>query len=458
MNEKTFKNKMFSFLKMFKKGSIGTKLSFFIMGSGNIYHKQYIKGFIFLTFQILFNLFMFLSIKVNNTPLGFKALKNLLTLGSNQGNIFENADDSRLMLLFGLITIAVIIFYNVIYIYNIKSSYKSDLLVLKGKKPPTFYEDIKSLLDERFYILLLIPSSILVIIFTILPTIFMILIAFTDFGDPSSNTVEYFFNWVGFKNFKQIFMLTGQLSRFPSILIWTFIWAFLATFSCYFGGILLALLINKKGIKFKKMWRTIFILTIAVPQFVSLLSVRNILGTYGPFNQLLINFNFIEKPIEFLGNVSIDKAYIAKISIIVINFWIGVPYTMLMTSGILLNIPKDLYEAATIDGANKTKMFRKITFPYILFVTGPYLISSFVGNITSFNIIYLLTGGNPSYGDMSKAGATDLLVTWLYKLTIDEGIYNIGSIISIMTFLITASITLIAYRNSKSYKQEDTFQ
>ena len=59
---------------------------------------------------------------------------------------------------------------------------------------------------------------------------------------------------------------------------------------------------------------------------------------------------------------------------------------------------------------------------------------------------------------MSKAGATDLLVTWLYKLTIDEGIYNIGSIISIMTFLITASITLIAYRNSKSYKQEDTFQ
>ena len=134
------------------------------------------------------------------------------------------------------------------------------------------------------------------------------------------------------------------------------------------------------------------------------------------------------------------------------------PYTMLMTSGILMNIPSDLYEAATIDGATKTKMFTKITLPYILFVTGPYLISSFVGNITSFNIIYLLTGGGPSFMDASKAGATDLLVTWLYKLTIDEGIYNVGSVISIFTFLITASITLITYRRSKSYKQEDTFQ
>lgn len=455
---KTFKNNMISFLNKIKRGSIGTKLSFFIMGSGNIYHKQYIKGFLYLTIQILFFVFMFIPFKINNTPLGFKALKNLITLGDNQGDIFVNADDSRLMLLFGLITIGIIIFYVVIWISNINSSLKSDELVLKGKKPLKFMDDIKSLLDERFYILLLTPVSIAVLIFTILPTIFMILIAFTDFGDPSKNTIEYFFNWVGFKNFMQAFALKGQLNRFPSILLWTFVWAFFATFSCYFGGIILALLINKKGIKLKKMWRTIFILTIAIPQFVSLLAARNILGIYGPFNQLLLNLNIIDRPLEFLGNVSIDKSYIAKISIIAINFWIGVPYTMLMTSGILLNIPKDLYEAATIDGANKFKMFKKITFPYIVFVTSPYLISSFVNNITSFNVIYLLTGGKPLYGDMSKAGATDLLVTWLYKLTIEEGIYNVGSIISIFTFLITATISLIAYRNSKSYKQEDTFQ
>ena len=145
--------------------------------------------------------------------------------------------------------------------------------------------------------------------------------------------------------------------------------------------------------------------------------------------------------------------------VIVINMWLGVPYTMLMTSGILMNIPTDLYEAARVDGASKTKMLFKITFPYIIFVTTPYLISSFVGNINSFNTIYLLTGGGPSVvGKTYVAGETDLLVTWLYKLTITNGEYNTGAIIGIFTFMITATITLISYRRSKAYKEEDTFQ
>ena len=130
-----------------------------------------------------------------------------------------------------------------------------------------------------------------------------------------------------------------------------------------------------------------------------------------------------------------------------------------MTSGILMNIPTDLYEAATVDGASKSKMFFKITLPYVVFVTTPYLISSFIGNINSFNSIFLLTGGGPTITTGTyKAGETDLLVTWLYKLTIDNGDYNTGAVIGILTFIITATITLIAYRNSKAYKEEDTFQ
>ena len=447
-----------AFYHRFVDGSVGTKISHVIMGFGNFMHKQIIKGLIYLGLEIAFFAIMILSPLVNNTPFGFKALKNLITLGENEGTIFTAADDSRLMLLFGVVTIGIIVLFIFAWLSAIKSSYKADLDVRKGKKPTSFIEDIKSLLDERFHVLMLTPTCIAALIFTILPTVFMILIAFTDYGSDNKETVESFFNWNGLTNFGNLFStVDSELSRFGDVLLWTIIWAVFATFTCYFAGIFVALIINKKGVRFKKLWRTIFILTIATPQFVSLLAVRNLLGEYGPVNEMLQALHIIDEPMEFLGNVTVDKAWIAKITIIVVNLWIGMPYTMLMTSGILMNIPTDLYEAATIDGANKTKMFTKITLPYILFVTGPYLISSFVGNITSFNVIYLLTGGLPTYIG-SKAGATDLLVTWLYKLTIDEGIYNVGSVISIMTFLITATITLVTFRRSKSYKQEDTFQ
>ncbi len=118
----------------------------------------------------------------------------------------------------------------------------------------------------------------------------------------------------------------------------------------------------------------------------------------------------------------------------------------------------DLYEAAEIDGATKGQIFRKITLPYIFFVTTPYLISSFMGNITSFNIIFLLTGGGPNAGAGSQPGDTDLLVTWLFRLTVDQANYSLGAVISILTFILMAIGTLISYRRSKAYKDEGAFQ
>ena len=250
-------------------------------------------------------------------------------------------------------------------------------------------------------------------------------------------------------------------ARFLPVLGWTFVWAIFATFSCYFGGILLAVLINKKGLKGKKVFRTVFILTIAIPQFISLLIMRNLLMSTGPVNSILVNLGIVKEPISFLGQNNSDNPMVARVMVIIINMWLGIPYTMLMTSGILMNIPADLYEAAKVDGTSKAKMFFKITLPYVIFITTPYLIGSFVGNINSFNTIFLLTGGGPaviSDTGTYAAGQTDLLVTWLYKLTIDQGDYNTGAVIGIFTFLITATITLITYRRSKAYNEEDTFQ
>ncbi len=464
------KNWFIDFGKRFRDGSIGTKVSHFIFGAGNFYHRQFIKGALYLVIQIGIILFMVLCPEINGTPYGYKALANL-SLGGSEGGLDPRtlkpvpATDDKLRLLFGLATIAVIILYILVWLSNIKSAFKADNDVKIGKKPTTFKEDLKELLDSRFHLLMLTPTMLAALLFTILPTIFMICIAFTTYNsiDMSTKGTNLFY-WNGFDNFYQMFAGQSKLgaeikARFFPVLGWTVIWAIFATVTCYFGGILLALLINKKGLKGKKVFRTFFVISIAVPQFISLLAVRNLFNNVGPINSLLTSWGWISEPIKFFGGSASDPGneYVAKVMVIIINMWLGIPYTMLMTSGILMNIPTDLYEAGTVDGASKTKMFFKITLPYVIFVTTPYLISSFIGNINSFNTIFLLTGGLPAVGQYT-AGGTDLLVTWLYKLTIDSEQFNTGAVIGILTFMITATITLITYRNSKAYKEEDTFQ
>jgi arabinogalactan oligomer/maltooligosaccharide transport system permease protein len=153
---------------------------------------------------------------------------------------------------------------------------------------------------------------------------------------------------------------------------------------------------------------------------------------------------------------------IAKILLIVINIWIGIPYIMLMATGILMNIPEDLYESSRIDGATSFQQFFKITLPYMLFVTGPYLLTSFVGNLNNFNVIYLLSQGNPIKGTAGGAsvGHTDLLITWLFKMTLGspESKYYMASIIGILVFLVVAILSLIVYNVIPSTKNEEDYK
>ena len=456
--------------KRFVDGSPGTKLSHLIFGAGNLYNGQIAKGIMFLLLQAAILAFMIFCPTVNDTPYGWKALRNLSLKYVHEGGEFDSAtgvyttgSDCKLMLLFGFVTIAVVILYFILWEANIASSYKADQDRKVGRKPSSFREDLAELLDSRFHALMLAPTLVAALVFTVLPTIFMISLAFTTYNDQDMNDLgTNLFHWNGLQNFAAVFTGDGSLgfeikNRFMPVLGWTLVWAIFATLTCYFGGIILALLINKKGLKGKIIYRTIFVLTIAIPQFISLLAVRNLLGEYGPVNRLLMNMGLIEKAVGFLGLKAGDSELLAKVMVIVINMWVGVPYTMLMTSGILMNIPADLYEAARVDGASTVKMFFKITLPYVIFITTPYLIGSFVGNINSFNSVFLLTGGGPAYIGY-QAGGTDLLVTWLYKVTIDQGSYNTGAVIGIFTFLITATITLVTYRRSKAYNEEDTFQ
>lgn len=322
-----------------------------------------------------------------------------------------------------------------------------------GRATP-FVKQASSLLNEGFAATVLFLPVAFSLVLVILPLLFTIFVAFTNFDGAHSGM--NLFAWVGLDNFTKLFAGRGSNQTLSNtiwtLLGWTLIWAFFATFLNYVLGMILALLINKKGIKLKKMWRTIFVVTIAIPQFVSLLAMSKILSDYGPVNNwLLETFGFT---IPFLSDGNI-----AKITVIIVNCWVGVPYTMLITSGILMNIPEDLYESARIDGAGPFAQFTKITLPYMLFVTGPYLITQFIGNINNFNVIYFLTGSSPNRLYLFNANDTDLLITWLYKITTgNNNQYNIASTLGIFIFAICAFISLIMYARIGSTQREEDFQ
>ena len=438
-------------------GDVLTKLSILFMGLGNMARKQMIKGLMFLAVEAVFIFYM--------VTRGAGFIKDFITLGTSTGEetfneakqIYEytQGDNSMLCLLDGVITFFVIAAFILVWTASLKSAYKAQVITKKKQHLPTFVEDVKSLFDNNIYKLLLALPVVCVILFTVMPLVFMSCMAFTNY-DRNHQPPGQLFDWVGFANFKELFNANSGIgTAFWHVLGWTLVWAVFATFLNYILGIILAMVINRKKTKAKGFWRFIFILSIAIPQFVSLLVMRTMLQPEGAVNVLLKQLGLIEKSLPFWTNTTW-----ARITIIVVNLWIGVPYTMLQTTGILQNIPGELYEAAKIDGANKVVIFFKITLPYMLFITTPYLITQFIGNINNFNVIYLLTKGAPaamSYHN-GTAGKTDLLVTWLYKLTIDMKDYNYGAVIGIMVFILSAVFSLAAYRKTGAYKNEEEFQ
>ena len=447
----------------FKDGSYLTRLSFPFMGFGQIARGQIGKGVVYLLVELAFVLYMlFFGGRYIGHLFSGDLGKNLSGEKWNEAlQIFEKikGDNSFLILLYGVASLLIFLLFLVVWGMNIRGSYENDLQIRRGERLATFREDIQRLFQEKFYIPLLFFPFLGLLVFTLMPLVFMALIAFTNY-DYVHMPPGKLFDWVGLRNFKEMFSFTqggsGFALVFLRVLVWTFIWAFFATFTNYFLGLIISLLIHKKGIRFKALWRTLFVVAIAIPQFVTLLLMQKILDSDGILNKLL-NTNIL-----WLTDQR-HLSLLPRVMIILVNIWIGVPYTLLMCSGILMNIPADYYEAARIDGAGAVRIFMDITLPYMLHITAPYLITQFVGNINNFNVIWLLTGGGPvdniHYGGGSQAQSTDLLVTWLYRLTVDRNPrYNIASVIGIVIFVISAVLSLITFNRTSAAKNEGAFQ
>lgn len=437
------------------KGSIWTRLSFLVMGTGCVRYKQYVRGLIYFLTEIGFFYFF------RNFALQY--LSKFNTLGTEtqkkvwneELQIFQRfpGDNSMLILLYSVLSLAVVLVFLYIWYANIRDSWNAQQNMEQGRKIDSFRDDLRSLTHERFHMTLLAMPMLTLVLFTLLPIIFMILIAFTNF-DADHQPPGNLFTWVGMTNVTDIFLGNEiKTNTFFGLLGWTIVWAILATFTNYILGMLLAVAINSKLVKLKQVWRTCFIIAIAIPQFVSLLLISRALEPAGAINVLLQKLGLIDSPLPFLLDPTL-----ARIVVVVVNMWIGIPYTMMTFSGVLMNIPAELYESAEIDGAGPIKKFTSITLPYMIFVTAPATITTFVTNFNNFNVIYLLTGGGPFSLDYYQAGKTDLLVTWLYKLTVNRNDYSLASTIGIFIFILVSTCSLIVYNRTGAVQKEDQFQ
>ncbi len=462
----------------FTKGNWAVKLSFLIFGFGNLYYGQIMRGLLFLLFEVVFIAYMavpsgglYWMDKINWFQKG-------ATVGTVQGrfeydmiydtDVWVPGDDSVKVLLYGLLTVVFIIAFVATWRMQVKQCRICMDITAKGKKIRSGKDDLRSLLDDQFHKTLLALPVVGILVFTVLPIIYMILIAFTSY-DAAHDGYSNLFSWVGWEHFNELvdFGNGGLGLAFGEILSWTLMWAFFATFTNYFLGMFVAIMINKKGIKIKKFWRTVLVMTIAIPQFVSLLYVAKLFDATGIIGKLLIEWNLLPQSMIAANQMSLWQNEVsAKILLVVINIWVGIPYVMLQATGILMNIPQDMYESSRIDGANAFQQYMKITLPYMMFVMGPYLLTSFVNNLNNFNVIYLLTQNNQLLNTVVGAPGgvsvthTDLLITWLYKMTLNsaETKYYMASVIGIVVFLVVAILSLIVYNVIPSTKNEEDYR
>ena len=417
-----------------------------IWGSGQLWNRQYMKAAFFFLMQVI------LIIAMPSLQYG---LWGLFTLGETEmiieGSKVTQGDNSIILMILGIVWAMVAIVFVFVYIANIKDAIRDRSKIDQGIDLPNVKEWFHNFKEKSFPYAMLIPAIILIALFVVVPIMFGFLIAFTNYSAPNYLPPRSLVDWVGFQNFIDMVKLPMWNSTFWGVLGWTLVWSVISTLSCFFGGLGMACLVNNRRVKFRKFWRTIYILPWAIPGMISLLVFRNMFnGQFGPINTFLRSEGIITQNIPWLSDPTL-----AKIVIIVVNFWLGFPYFMAMMSSVMSSISPELLEAARIDGANPRQEFRRITLPLVLYSTAPLLIMSFATNFNNFNVIYFLTNGNPINPEYMYAGSTDILITWIYKLTNDNRQFQMAAVMSIMVFVVIAAISTWNFLRTKAFKEED---
>lgn len=390
---------------------------------------------------------------------------------------------SVMLLLEGLIGVILSFFFFIIMFWNVRDAYNISEKKRKDEKVTRGTAYFKELYESSFEYIVLSPALFVLAFISIMPIAFGFIIAFTSIQGHESMIDT--FDWVGFDNFFAIFNFTTGLGdsfgrAFWRVLGWTVVWAILSTFTVFFGGFFQALILNSEHVVFRKLWRTIFILPWAIPALLSQMVFSVMFNEFGFINVLVrdigiyeVLFNWGMLGVDFDSLTGISRLFylgrdniqwfsnpfnptFVRGTLVAVNIWLGFPFFMALMTGVMTAIDTTLYEAADIDGATRFQKISQITMPLVLYSTAPILIMTFSGNFNNFGVIYFITGGGPNDGHAARgfAGDTDILISWMYKLTVDYAVFNMASVFSVLIFLFVGSVTAWNLSKTRAFTED----
>lgn len=424
-----------------KNSLVNTIIGALIPGLGQLLNKQPVKAGLFF----LGSLFIYLI-----------ALPYFLGFGNYQGEGFyglislaqdgARMDRSIIFMIEGIISILLILIAIFLFVFSLVDVYRTEKNNIKGVRVNSWFETRQTLNREGFPYLVSIPAYVLIAFIVLIPILTTLLISFTNMDPDHQNK----FSWIGLSNYALIAKGEGVAGgAFWLILRWTILWTLGATTLAIAIGFILSLLVNQDRVKGKKIFRTIYLLPWAVPAFITIMFFSLMVSRGGPLTDV-INSTF---------NVNVDiknSTHLTRLSLILLQGWLGSSYIFLLSTGVLQGIPKDLYEAAEIDGAKGFQQTLRITIPLVLYQTAPLLINQYTFNFNNFSIIYLFNRGGPFFPTLygNLAGSSDLLISYIYKLTIENQYQGIGAAITIVISLVIMFVSFLGYRNTKAFKED----
>lgn len=419
-----------------KKAAIAAGASALFAGAGYIVQKEYLRGALYALVEAAFILLFIFW--------GKDAIAGFFSLGE-----VPMRDHSLVFLVYGILAFIVLGAFLVFWAIGIIETYRNGIKITdENYERPSRKEAFREWLHEKTHVLFLAPGVAAIALVVLIPLVFSICIAFTNY-DASHQPPRVLIEWVGLQNFKDLLTLGSYATTFFGILGWTLIWTVCSSVFPYGLGILLAVLLNYPRLKGKKIYKTIFILPWAIPAYISLLVLQTMFDTgYGLINQIL----------ELFGGSGVPwltQTTPARCALILVSVWTGFSYPMMLSENIIKNIDREIYEAAALEGATGAKAFFHITLPLLMFSISPIFIMSLAGAFNNFNTIFLLTGGGPLNLDYQSAGSTDILITWLFKMTINNNKYNFGAAISLILFILVAIFSIFQLRKTRAFKEED---
>lgn len=409
-------------------------------GLGQLLNGQWQKA-LMLLFGSLFIYFIAIPYALGFGNYQGEGIAGLISLA--QGG--KRLDRSIIFMIEGILALAFILIGLFIFISSFLDAFRTEKDQMKGIRPNSFFETRKYLRTDGFPYLITTPALLVIIFIVIAPIVTAILISFTNMDPQHQNKFE----WVGLNNYVSIAKGQGIAGKaFWNIFGWTIMWTLLASTLAIVLGFIFALMVNNERIKGKKFFRTIYLLPWAIPAFITIMF----------FSIMTSRGGVITEAVNAVFNTSLDiknNTVQTRTALVLLQGWLGHSYIFLLTTGVLQAIPKDLYEAASIDGATGFQRTLKITIPLVLFQISPMLINQYTFNFNNFSIIYLFNGGGPFnpqvYGNL--AGSSDILISYIYNLTMNSQYQAIGAAITVFISIILIVISYFGYMKSSAFKE-----